>query len=176
MSNTCTYMRDLLSPIREYHHHQHRRHCPLVGWNKSFVSILARISVAAALLPPPARARSPPLPKLRSSPRRKGIRVRRPTDRRMPTPYNYLAAAAADTSTCLFRTPQVLSSVRVRRRRRSLTCRVSKQASNPTHYISTPFSHGLSLSLAIALFGSEWCRCSAAAMAAADLIRVIYSF
>ena len=73
------YMRDLLSPIREYHHHQHRRHCPLVGWNKSFVSILARISVAAALL-----ARSPPLPKLRSSPRRKGIRVRRPTTAACP--------------------------------------------------------------------------------------------
>ena len=62
-------------PVYHRHHYRRRRRCPLVGWKKSFFSILARISAAAAL-----PSVSLPLPKLRSSPRRKGIRVRRPTD------------------------------------------------------------------------------------------------
>ena len=43
-------------PVYHRHHYRRRRRCPLVGWKKSFFSILARISAAAALpsvsLPP----------------------------------------------------------------------------------------------------------------------------
>ena len=90
-------------PVYHRHHYRRRRRCPLVGRMEEVV--LLDLSADKCCGSSPLRL-SPSLPKLRSSPRRKGIRVRRPTDRRidrMPTPYNYLAATAAAAAECLRR-------------------------------------------------------------------------